>query len=94
MRTGVKVVFFFFFGLGSHVRIHFVCGCCLSCKILLKSFIANRRESKGTTANTEGYGQYTLRSFPYSGYYLFLSASQINMRNGGKRSRRKESSKV
>lgn len=48
----------------------------------------------GKTANTEGYGQYTLRSFSYSGYYLFLQASQINMWHSGKRSRRKESSKV
>lgn len=56
MRTGVKVVFVGIAGEGS-----FCVWMLFSLHLFLP--ITNMRESKGTTANTEGYRHYTLRSF-------------------------------
>lgn len=67
-----------FSGWGSYVRFHRVCWMLFSVHFFLSSPITNTRESKGT--NTGGYRHIIrYKEFPYSGYYLLLSASQINM---------------
>lgn len=76
MRTGVKVSFF---GLGSHVRIHSVSGCCFCGINFINHSFKNRKEIRGCNSKHRRLRTLYMKEFPYSGDYLSLSASEKNM---------------